>query len=196
MAFDFYTMKETATEAWGQLGSDTADRWFDFNGRFFSGKLQPIPLVITNTQPFGRRLAFCSRGCGRTITLNRPSCHSVLVAENASLLHEMIHQCLFERGEDPSHKSLGWRNEIMRIHRQLTGDDIWAGASTTARRKQNNGSSKVARINKSHPVTGALSLVQGRIASWPHSVGISLGELGADMELRVTAVEQVTDDNG
>ena len=38
-------------------------------------RLKPIPLLITHTQPFGRRLAFCSMSNdkGRTITLNVPT---------------------------------------------------------------------------------------------------------------------------
>ena len=65
---------------------------------------KPVPLVITNAQPFGKRLAYCSygstAGSGRTITLNVPKLHGTLLADNNTLLHEMVHQFLFERGED------------------------------------------------------------------------------------------------
>jgi hypothetical protein len=74
--------------------------------------------VITHTQPFGKRLAFCSYSSstsGRTITLNVPSQHKSLLADNNTLVHEMVHQFLFERGEDGTHSSAGWRREIMRL---------------------------------------------------------------------------------
>jgi hypothetical protein len=51
-----------------------------------------------------------------------------LLADNAVLLHEMVHQFLFERNEDPSHKGEPWCREIMR----LTGEPVstaadWSG---------------------------------------------------------------------
>jgi hypothetical protein len=77
----------------------------------------PIPIIITPTLPFGKRLADCwshihpGRGL---IRLNMPltTGHGdySLIADNNTLLHEMVHQCLFERGEDASHKSAGWRS--------------------------------------------------------------------------------------
>jgi len=40
MAFTNNDMWEFATEAWGPLGSKAADRWAEFNGRFFKGKMR------------------------------------------------------------------------------------------------------------------------------------------------------------
>ena len=185
MAFTIDDMRKCATEAWGPLGSNAVERWQEFNQLYFANQLRPIPLVITNAQPFGKRLAFCSWGCGRTITLNVPKLHKRLLADNGVLLHEMCHQCLYERDEDPAHTSAGWRNEIMRLHEQITGHTIWAGRSTTARRKIGD-VSKVVRINKPNAETGQLSLRQGEIARWPHSCGVSLGELGRNAMLKVT----------
>jgi hypothetical protein len=68
---------------------------------------------------------------------------------------------------------LGWRREIMRLHEVITGRRIWAGRSKT---KRIDG--KVVRINEA-AADGTLSLTQGDIARWPHSVGIHLGQLGA-----------------
>lgn len=192
MAITFKEMQKFATEAWGPLGSNAVARWKEFNDRFFDGKLKPVPLVITRAQPYGARLAYCSYGLGggeRTITLNIPKDHDSLVADNSVLLHEMIHQCLFERGEYPSHDGEPWRKEIMRLHRVLTKKDIWAGRSKTARRKRKEGRemiSEVVRINEPHPETGAKSLSQFDISRWPHSCDICLGELGSNIELRVT----------
>jgi hypothetical protein len=173
--FTFDDMLRFATEAWGPLGTATVHKWKQFNLCYFKGVLRPVPLVITNTQPFGNRLAFCSYNpdsSGRTITVNVPKDHKWLLADNDTLLHEMIHQYLFERGQNPKHASEGWRREIMRLHELITGKQIWAGRSTT---KRIDGS--VVRINEAN-ADGALSLTQDVIARWPRSVGINLGKLG------------------
>src|SRR5215471_14343872 len=124
--FTVEDMHRFAGEAWGQLGFNVVKRWCEFNATYFDGTLQPVPLVITNTLPFGKRIAFCSynpNATGRTITLNVPKDHKSLVADNDTLLHEMVHQSLFERGEDAAHLSKGWRREIMRITKLITGAD-------------------------------------------------------------------------
>jgi hypothetical protein len=192
-SFTFDDMLRFATEAWGPLGTKTARMWAVYNDRYFDGALKPVPLVITHTQPFGRRLAFCSYhsdGEGRTITVNVPKKHDQLLADNGVLLHEMIHQYLFERGEPAGHDAEGWRREIMRLNQLLTGSEIWAGASKTVRIDK-----KVVRINAPHPVTGQPSLRQGEIARWPHEQsGIRLGQLGEEMdcnaELHVSEIRQ------
>jgi hypothetical protein len=183
MGFDYDDMLKFATEAWGPLGAQTVRVWALYNKRFFAGVLKPVPLVITNAQPFGKRLAFCSynvAGNGRTITVNVPKVHSHLLADNSTLLHEMIHQYLAERGEDPQHSSEAWRREIMRLHHVLTGTEIWAGKSRSARR-----GGRVVRENQPHP-DGRASLAQGDIARWPYSLGIGLGALGSNSQLGVT----------
>jgi hypothetical protein len=174
--FTIEDMYRFATEAWGPLGTATVTKWREFNARYFDGRLRPVPLVITNAQPFGKLLAFCSyesATSGRTITLNVPKDHRQLLADNGVLLHEMIHQALFERGTETAHASASWRNEIMRLHQLITGASIWAGRSMT---KRING--KMMRINEPRN-DGTESLEQGAIARWPHSVGIDLGRLGA-----------------
>jgi len=100
--FTLDDMRKFATEAWGPLGAGVVTCWAEFNARYFDGRLRPVPIVLTHTQPFGRRLAFCSHGAfGRTITLNIPKAarSSALLADNSALLHEMVHQGLFEAGE-------------------------------------------------------------------------------------------------
>jgi hypothetical protein len=177
VSFTFNDMLKFATEAFGPLGADTVRAWGLYNDRYFDGALKPIPLVFTRTMPFGRRVAFCSHssnGGGRTITVNVPDVHLYLLADkNGVLLHEMIHQFLFERGESAGHSGEPWRREIIRLHKAIAGHEIWAGRSKTARQ---NG--KVVRINKPH-ANGRLSLSQGDIARWPHSVGLKLGPLGS-----------------
>jgi hypothetical protein len=180
--FTVEDMRRFAGEAWGQFGVNVVERWCEYNATYFDNVLRPVPLVITHTQPFGKRLGFCSYNpntTGRTITLNVPSQKHFgrryeLLADNCSLLHEMVHQLLFERGEDAAHLSKGWRCEIMRLNKLITGREIWAGRSMTVRRDK-----RVVRINASHPETKEPSLPQAVIARWPHDgVGIDLGHLG------------------
>jgi hypothetical protein len=94
-------------------------------------RLKLIPLVITHTQPFGRRLAFCSmsKDEGRTITLNVPTMFTDLMADSGTLLQKMVHQYLDEREERAGHDS-GLAREIMRLHELVTGKKIWAGRSS------------------------------------------------------------------
>jgi hypothetical protein len=85
----FDDMLRFATEAWGPLGANTVRVWSLYNERYFGGVLKPIPLVITQTMPFGRRLAFCSHypnGGGRTITVNVPGAHEKLLAADLEAL--------------------------------------------------------------------------------------------------------------
>lgn len=180
MTFTEADMKKFATEAWGDLGASVVAAWRVLNDRYFEGKLRPIPIVVTNTQPFGRRLAFCSHGTtGRTITLNYPRQALALVADNGTLLHEMVHQHLSEIGEDPKHVSAAWRREIMRLHQQITGTRIWAGRSMLMR---DPASKRVIRVNEPGE-GGSASLTQGAIATWPHDQNIDLGKLGTTPKL-------------
>jgi hypothetical protein len=73
------------------------------------------------------------KDAGRAITLNVPTMFTDLRADSGTLLHEMVHQYLNERGEPAGHDSEGWRREIMRLHELVTGKKIWAGASITKR---------------------------------------------------------------
>jgi hypothetical protein len=175
--FTIEDMRRFAGEAWGQLGIKVVERWCEFNSTYFDGALRPVPLVITNTLPFGKRIGFCSYNSdstGRTITLNVPKAHKSLLADNGTLLHEMVHQFLFERGEYPSHDGEPWRREIMRLTKQITDREIWAGRSITVRRDK-----RVIRINAPHPQTKEPSLPQAAIARWPHDgVGIEPRALG------------------
>ena len=175
--FTVEDMRRFAGEAWGQLGIKVVERWCEFNATYFDNVLRPVPVVLTHTQPFGKRLAFCSYNpdsTGRTITLNVPKHHKNLLADNDTLLHEMVHQFLFERGEYAGHDGHSWRREIMRLTKQIAGREIWAGRSMTVRRDK-----RVVRINAPHPETKVPSLSQAAIARWPHDgLGINLGHLG------------------
>jgi hypothetical protein len=185
--FTIEDMRRFAGEAWGQLGINVVERWCEYNASYFNGALRPVPLVITNTQPFGKRLGFCSYNpntLGRTITLNVPSQKHFgrryeLLADNCSLLHEMVHQFCFERGEYAGHDGKPWRHEIMRLTKQITGSKIWAGPSVVRRIDK-----KPTRLNAANPETGQQSLTQAVIARWPHDeLGINLGALGEEQHV-------------
>jgi hypothetical protein len=178
-------MREFAEEAWGPFGGKVVSKWVKFNKLYFGNKLEPVPVVITHTQPYGKFCSYSPNAHGRTITVNvpkKPGYHGqfyALLADNCTLLHEMVHQCLFERGEDASHDSEGWRREIMRLNKQITGKEIWCGRSMSKRVEGDDGRlSKVIRINEPH-ADGRESLSQGVIARWPHDkFDINLGSLG------------------
>lgn len=182
--FSLQDMLRFAGEAWGELGRNMVNKWAAFNEIYFGGNLRPIPLIITPTLPYGSRRADCNRSEGeRLIRLNVPKDHNLLVADNDTLLHEMIHQYLFECGESPGHESNGWRREIMRLNKVITGNEIWAGRSKTVRKRESaDQKSYVVRINEPAP-DGRASLTQMAIARWPHGCRIDLGQLGSNGKL-------------
>jgi hypothetical protein len=49
-------MRRHAAEAWGELGAGVADNWAKYNAAYFDGVLKPIPLIISQTLPFGHRI--------------------------------------------------------------------------------------------------------------------------------------------
>src|SRR5262245_49408530 len=185
--FTLRDMERFAGEAWGPLGTNTFRKWVEFNDRYFAGKLRPIPLVITHVQLFGRRMAFCSHNAvtgGRTITVNVPKMpgsagNYPLFADNGNLLHGMVHQLLRDAGEPAGHDSEGWQQEVMRLHRLITGKEIWAGRSMTKRVEGSEGRlSRVVGVNEERSGV-RVSMTQLQIAEWPHcGHGIDLGRLG------------------
>lgn len=176
----FAVMTEHAKEAYGELGAELCATWAEFNRAYFSNALAPIPLILTQAQPYGRGGGACSTAPvpgGRAIVLNLPKAGEHLVADNGSLLHAMIHQALTDAGEDASHTGEPWRREIMRLHHRITGKRIWAGRSKTMRAPIEEGGG-VYRGNEDGP-KGERSITQAEIASWPPpAVRRKLGKLG------------------
>jgi hypothetical protein len=176
--YTYEDMRRALVIGWGDKGQRTAEYWLEFNELYFGGQLQPLPIFFTPSTPYGKRLGWtCCQEEVTHIALAAPRLGKFLVADRSTLLHEMIHQALFERGVNPSHDGEPWRTEIMRLHRQITGNDIWAGAPTIVKIKQPDGGRCSQRINKPQPGTGAKSLTQKVIARWPAGVGIHLGAL-------------------
>jgi hypothetical protein len=166
-------MRRALVVGWGRLGARVADCWLGFNRAYFGGRLRPLPIFLTPVSPYGHWVGLTCCGVVTHIALTAPKQGDLLVAKRGTLLHEMIHQLLFETNEETGHDGEPWRREIMRLHKEITGKEIWAGAYTVFKGKDR----KSVRGNKPHPETGAPSLTQGAIARWPHSVGIDLGAL-------------------
>ena len=167
-------MRRALVAGWGRLGGRVADYWDEYNRAYFGGRLRPLPIFLTPVSPYGH---WVGRTCvSREVThiaLTAPKSGEFLVANRGVLLHEMLHQYLFEWGVCPHHAGGPWRWEIMRLHRQITGREIWAGEYTVVKDKGR----KSVRVNRPHPRTGEPSLVQMQIARWPYGTGIDLGPL-------------------
>ena len=122
---------------------------------------------------------YCNTGRRRAhlIQLTMPRQENVLIADRGVLLHEMLHQHLTENGESPKHEHAPWCEGIMRLHYDLTGKRVWAAPEMAV--KKNNpetGKRKSYRVPRPHPQTGELSIDHLAIATWPHSLGLQLGD--------------------
>src|SRR5262245_35583752 len=176
--YTFRDMMLNLVVGWGATGRAVAKCWWQYNHTYFGGRLRPLPIFLVPTTPYGKRRGWtCCSEALTHIALAAPRHGGVLVTDRGTLLHEMLHQFLFQRREFPSHKGEPWRQGIMRLHQQITGQDIWAGDETVGRVRTEDGGRRSKRIRQPHPETGAASLTQGQIARWPHSVGIDLGPL-------------------
>lgn len=179
----FPDMRRFLEIGWGGLGLRVASTWADYNERYFNGKLEPIPILLVSTSPYGHWLGctYCAhlRRRAHLIQLTWPTQGKVLIADKGVLLHEMIHQGLAENGQSPKHEAEPWCGEIMRIHEAITGRRIWATPDRVVKlpMDKTTGKRKSARIQDDDPVTGAPSLGRMEIATWPHSVGLRLGTL-------------------
>lgn len=173
-------MKTFLTIGWGKLGQSVAEAWLAFNKRHFGGKLQPLPITIVNTSPYGHWLGLtCGAGKrAHLIQLTMPTDAGELVADRGVLLHEMVHQYLLERGESPKHEHEPWCREIMRLHQAIAGKRIWAAPESIAKAAAGeDGKRRSIRIQKPCPETGMESIPRKDLARWPHSCGLSLGAL-------------------
>ena len=154
---------------WGDVGLAVFTTWEEFNARFFADQLCPIPIVLVATSPWGHWV-----GCTHLVTTQRRAAFIALTApynvdlrsDRGTLLHEMIHAALVERGESPKHEHPPWCREITRLSALLGRPDIYAAPQ------------KVQRVN-SHiaRVTPPGSISRDAAARWPHSIGLDLGSL-------------------
>lgn len=178
----FTEMKTFLTVGWGPVGARVADLWVAYNRQYFRNALEPLPIILVHTSPYGRWLGVthcnCAERRAHMIQLTRPASHTALVADRGVLLHEMLHQYLTEQGDSPKHEHQPWCDGIMRLHQQITGERIWAcPESIIKERDPDTGKRKSRRVQATDPETGTAALPRGAIATWPHSVGLSLGDL-------------------
>jgi hypothetical protein len=175
--YTFAEMRHALEVGWGEVGGRVAQAWADFNNVYFGRRLKPLPIFLTPATPYGKRVAWtCCGGPVTHIALCAPKRGTVLVADRDTLLHEMIHQFLHEAGEDTKHAGEPWCREVMRLHKQITGKEIWAGKYTVMK-KRVGGRRVSVRVNLPRPGTGEPSIPQAEIARWPHGSGIALGAL-------------------
>jgi hypothetical protein len=179
-AISFAEMKTFLSIGWGERGEVVAETWRVFNKRHFKNALEPIPIILVSTSPFGTwggcTLCNVAERRAHLIQLTMPSKGKALRSDRGTLLHEMLHQHLTEQGEDPGHNKQAWRDGIMRLHFDITGERIWAAKQTVGKVREGEGSYRRSiRQQKPCPETGLPSLGQMAIATWPHSVGLKLG---------------------
>jgi len=178
---NFAQMRDFLHHGWGPVGVRVAECWRDYNDRYFDGRLRPVPITLVNTSPHGHWLGltcgiFAGNGDGlpcrcHLIQLTYPGSGESLVADRATLLHEMVHQFLVEAGLNARHAAEPWRKEITRLHLVLTGERLWCAYDQV---KKIKGTS--VRVPKPAPESGMRSIEQREIAAWP-TRDIKLGAL-------------------
>lgn len=168
-------MKTFLTLGWGKFGARIHAAWCKYNDLYFNNTLKPLPIVPTAILPYGHCVAYTrgSRGVANHIMLAAPKQGEVLVADKGVLLHEMIHQHLFETGKDPSHAGKPWCDCIVRLNKQIGRKAIHAAPDKFGK----DADRRSFRFKPVCEATGLASLSQQDIARWPHSVGIKLGAL-------------------
>jgi hypothetical protein len=178
----FAEMKKFLSIGWGELGASVADSWLSLNKLHFSNRLEPLPIILVSTSPYGRWVGctYCDAAKRRAhlIQLAMPRQTKALVADRGVLLHEMIHQHLAEQGKSPKHEHKPWCEEIMRLHRAITGNRIYAAPEVVTKTREvepRTQKPKSIRVPRRHPVTGSPSIDRMTIATWPHSLALDLG---------------------
>jgi hypothetical protein len=164
-------------DMFGDAGAWAYDEWHHHNTAYFDGRLA-YGWILWGLTPHGHRLGETQlvNGTGR-ITL-----HPSLVAPSSShpwnraarlwntrtasdvLLHEMIHQALYQRGDDSEHNGRPWCDEIERLSPIVLGRTVKAEPVNPRRITLPDRTSKVVRRARK----GFLS--RDAIAHWPHSL--------------------------
>jgi hypothetical protein len=156
---------------WRDAGTWAADTWTRLNAAHFGGRLRYHGIVWGLT-PHGHALAHTYSSGRITLhpaLLNPQSDDPWLLEETSgaqlgtrfaadTLLHEMVHVCLFDRDiTGPHHNSTEWCDEIVRITPQLGLPEIKAAPV------------KPRRVNRKvmrKPLDGHLP--RDDISRWPH----------------------------
>ena len=158
----------------GQEGEEVADLWAAFNTLAWDGKLKPAPILFPKTLPYGAAVGMAHYADDGRDSIELKA--NMSRQEKAdTLLHEMIHQYLFQTNQNPKHQGMPWCNELIRLTRLFWGKEIWAAPSKVA--KQVQGSKDGKQIRKSVRIqpespTGIPSASTADIACWPDSFGL------------------------
>jgi hypothetical protein len=165
-------VREVALATFGRPGAHLADLWAFYNGRYFAGRLRPLLVLRTRVFAYGHCI-----GLTRFRNGDGEPYRQILVKEfglrvcprqRAVLLHEMLHQFLFERGDVPRghHQSQSWCDEVMRVSAMM-GVKVWAGKYTVIRE---GGTTR--RGNKPGGAPDARVMDQDEISRWPDSISL------------------------
>jgi hypothetical protein len=170
--YTFADMRRSLVKGWGEIGERIAHTWEAFNVAYFADELRPIPIFLVPCTPFGHMVGWtCCQSEITHIALCKPREGTTLVADCGTLLHEMIHQFLHQRGACPKHAGQPWRDTIIRLHKQITGEPLVLIRQKVIKVRQADGTRRSARQSPKGAVT------QGQIARWPHSFGLQFKPL-------------------
>jgi hypothetical protein len=161
-------LREMMGWAYGPEGEQLADLWQALNVRLWDGRLDPVPMWLPTCTDWGRWIGLY-RGNPDHRSLSIQVKWQLSPRDRADvLLHEMVHQALHEGRQCTAHNAVPWCQEIMRITQELWGVSIWA--SPAVPRRVGGKSTRVQALSPD----GRESISRKRIASWPHSLALSL----------------------
>ena len=158
----------------GQEGEQLADLWVAFNKLGWGGKLQPAPITFPATLPYGHAIGQAHYGEDGRDFIDLQYGLSMQMKVDV-LLHEMVHQYLFQTNQNPRHNAIPWCREIMRLSVLFWGKEIWAAPSTVGKvvvgHKDGKQVRQSARRQPASP-TGIPSASMEDIKRWPDSFGL------------------------
>ena len=162
----FSDMHKMLYFSFGERGASIANTWQRFNETYWQGQLNPTPIFLPTATPYGHWVGACTHRDKQVINIQLKYGLSDQQLAN-TLLHEMAHQSLVERGLNAKHNANPWCEEIMRISRDYFDVEFWAAPALP--RKVNE---KSVRLQKQSD-TGQKSISRRDITWWPTSVGIN-----------------------
>jgi hypothetical protein len=156
---------------WGEKGVILAKLWRAFRDKHF-GALQPLPIWLPPTFPYGYCIGLFTANPNRE-SLSIQIKYGLTLQEKAdTLLHEMIHQELSERGDVAKHNATPWCSEIMRLGKEIWNYEFWASPALPKSIEGPKGRTTV-RVQKDSE-TGERSISRKSIASFPQSLKLSV----------------------
>lgn len=150
----------------GRDGEQLAELWAAFNDRLWGGSLEPVPIWLPRVTTYGRWIGLYSGNHDHRSLSVQVKWQLSPQAQADVLLHECVHQALWEQRQCPAHNAWPWCREIVRLTRELWGIDIWAAPSVP--RRVAGHSTRVQAAGPGEQV----SITRQQIATWPHSLGL------------------------